>query len=469
MEKIVLSVKGMHCRSCEILLGGELRKVCGVSRVNVNANMGLVEIFSEDAIDKKVIANVIRNAGYAITSFDDSGGNKKEDDTPWLNRDPKVYRSLAISAVVLVALYYILRWLGLNNINFGGGQPSSLLIVLVVGLTAGLSTCMALVGGLVLGFAARYGEKHPMATPAQKFRPHLFFNLGRIVSYFVLGGIIALAGEAFKLSGTMLGLITIIVGSVMLVLGIQLTELFPRVSAGVVAMPSTISKALGMKGHETREYSNKNALVGGALTFFLPCGFTQAMQIYAVTSGSFIAGALIMSIFALGTAPGLLGIGGVVSLLGGNAMKNFYRFAGALVFVLAIVNLTHGINLTGWGVIDLSKPITKDTSAPPPASPANSSLKNVELGEGVQIARMDQVAYGYEPDYFEVKKGIKVKWIVNSKTQYSCASALMLPAMGIQEYLKPGENEFEFTPDETGTLRFSCAMGMYTGRFKVVE
>lgn len=468
-------VKGMHCRSCEIILGGELKKIRGVIRVNANSRNGHVEIFSEADIDRSKIVNVVKNAGYFIADnvTDEGGGNGKK---PWLSRDPKVYRSLAASAVILVILYYVLRALGLNKIDFGNGQPSSLLIVLVVGLTAGFSTCMALVGGLVLGFAARFAEKHPLASPAQKFRPHLFFNLGRIVSYFVLGGIIALAGEAFRLSGTMLGLITILVGLVMLVLGVQLTELFPRISSGVVALPSSIGKALGMKGHETREYSHKNAMIGGALTFFLPCGFTQAMQIYAVTSGSFISGALIMGIFALGTAPGLLGIGGLVSALKGNTMKHFYRFAGVLVLVLGVVNFAHGVNLAGWGSINFSKPksvqTTETNSSPSPPSSAERdmpNLRNVEFTADEQIARMEQLVYDYKPDYFEVKKGIKVKWIVNSQSQYSCAAALMMPAMGIQEYLNPGENVFEFTPDETGTLRFSCAMGMYTGSFKVVE
>ena len=253
----------------------------------------------------------------------------------------------------------------------------------------------------------------------------------------------------------------------MLVLGMQLTELFPRLSGGVISLPSSIGKALGMKGHETREYSHKNAMVGGALTFFLPCGFTQAMQLYAVTSGSFLSGALIMGIFALGTAPGLLGIGGVTSLLKGNSIKHFYRFAGVLVFVLAVVNMRNGLNLTGWGSISFPK--NTESSAPAAATPAKSSLKNVELIDGVQVARMDQVAYGYKPDYFEVKKGVKVRWIVDSKSQYSCAAALMLPAMGIQEYLNPGENVFEFTPQKAGNLNFSCSMGMYTGRFKVIE
>src|SRR3989344_5058005 len=463
MVKSLYIIKGMHCRSCEILLGGELKKMRGVEKVNVNFKTGRVEIISEAEIDRGKIANVVRATGYSLS--DDT--LEKDNVKTLISNDPKVYRSLLISSIALVFLYLILRSLGLNNISFGNGQPSSLLVVLTVGLTAGFSTCMALVGGLVLGFAARHAEKHPTATTAQKFRPHLFFNFGRIISYFILGGIIALIGEAFQLSGTVLGLITIAVGIVMLVLGMQLTELFPRLSGGVISLPSSLGKALGMKGHETREYSHKNAMVGGALTFFLPCGFTQAMQLYAVTSGSFLSGALIMGIFALGTAPGLLGIGGVTSLLKGNSIKHFYRFAGVLVLALAVVNMRNGLNLTGWGSISFSK--NTESSAPRAATPDKSSLKNVELIDGVQVARMDQVAYGYKPDYFEVKKGVKVRWIVDSKSQYSCAAALMLPAMGIQEYLNPGENVFEFTPQKTGNLNFSCSMGMYTGRFKVIE
>jgi sulfite exporter TauE/SafE len=161
-------------------------------------------------------------------------------------------------------------------------------VVLIVGLTAGISTCMALVGGLVLGISARFSEKHPEASPAQKFRPHIFFIIGRIISYFILGGVIGLLGKAFQLSGPSLGFLTIIVGVVMLILGAQLTEIFPRLSNGGLTLPSSISKFLGIKKHHQKEYSHTNSVLTGALTFFLPCGFTQAMQLYAMSTGKFL-------------------------------------------------------------------------------------------------------------------------------------------------------------------------------------
>lgn len=467
MDRKVFLIEGMHCRSCEILLGEKLRKISGVRKVNINAKTGKAEIFSDIDINIEKVENVVKDAGYSMGGGDDSG-------KPWFNNDPKVYQNLVISVIILGTLYFVARAFGLGSIGFGNGKPSSLLVVFTIGLTAGVSTCMALVGGLVLGFAARHTEKHPNATSAQKFRPHLYFNLGRVLSYFLLGGVIALLGKAFQLSGTALGLITVAVGGVMFVLGVQLTELFPRLANGALTLPASIGKIFGLRGHESKEYSHTNAMIGGALTFFLPCGFTQAMQIYAVSSGSFITGALIMGIFALGTTPGLLGIGGVTSIVEGPWIKRFYRFIGVLVLALAIVNLTHGFNLLGWkrNVSNDTKSTDNSSSTTSNASKNSSSsedLKNVTLENGVQIARMDQLANSYKPNSFVVKKGVPVKWIVTSKNPYSCAASLVMPSANISTYLESGENVLEFTPSKTGVMRFSCSMGMYTGSFKIVD
>ncbi|MEI6144712.1 MAG: sulfite exporter TauE/SafE family protein, partial [Candidatus Berkelbacteria bacterium] len=328
----------------------------------------------------------------------------------------------------------------------------------LIGLTAGVSSCMAMVGGLILGISARYAEKHPEATSGEKFRPHLFFQLGRILSYFLLGGLIGLIGHAFQLSSTFIGLLSIVVGTVMLTLGLQLTELFPKISSGGFSLPSGIAKILGIKNRQNREYSHANSMFLGALTFFLPCGFTQAMQLYALNSGNFWSGAAIMGIFALGTTPGLLGIGGLTSFLRGNTARKFFKFAGVVVVVFAVVNISNGLNLTGW----------KSTfGGRSNSSTADSSGAIITSENGVQVINMTQLAGGYEPNKFTIKQGIPVKWIINS-TSDTCASSISVPKMGIRQNLTHGENVIEFTPKNIGTLNFSCLMGMYTGSFNVV-
>lgn len=450
-NKILVSIKGMHCRSCEILVGDKLSEVSGVKRTVINYKKGVAEIhYSDKKPSIGEIENAIREAGYEL------GQDGKK---PLLSKNPEDYKDLGIAAFFLVGFYIIAKNLGLANINVGASNGSSLPVVFLVGLTAGLSTCMALVGGLILGISARHSELHPEATPMQKFRPHLFFNLGRIGGYALLGGILGSLGSVLQLSGGTLGILTILVGIVMLTLGLKLVGIFPRMENKNFSLPSGISKALGIKKHE-KEYSHKSSMFTGALTFFLPCGFTQAMQLYAISTGSFTRGFLIMGIFALGTAPGLLGIGGLTSVIKGIFAKRFFKFAGILVVLLAFFNISNGYSLAGWQLPSGSEQV---------AGTAVKNDPNVTIENGVQVVRMKEISSGYAPNKFTIKKGVPVKWVIDAQAPNSCASSLVVSSLNIRKTLKKGENIIEFTPQQTGKIPFSCAMGMYTGVFNVVD
>lgn len=455
MNKSIIPIKGMHCRSCEILIEEKLKEIPSIKNVQVNYKKANAIIYSKqplDLLETNTINKAIQEAGYDI-GVDDSKS--------WISLNPSEYWDLAKSLVLLLILYFIANKLGLFNINAGStNNPSNLSVVLLIGLTAGVSTCMALVGGLILGISARHSEKHPEATPAQKFRPHLFFVLGRIIAYFLLGGIIGLIGKAFQLSGPVLGFMTIAVGAVMLIMGAQLTEIFPRLSNGGLTLPSGISKFFGIKKHHDKEYSHANSMLVGALTFFLPCGFTQAMQLYAMSTGNFWSGAFIMGAFALGTAPGLLGIGGLTSVLKGAFAKKFFKFTGLLVVFLAIFNISNGYRLTGWKNIFAFERSAQVTAKDDP---------NVKIENSIQVVRMTQSAGGYKPNKFTIKKGIPVKWIINSTDSNTCAASISMPKQNVRKALRLGENIIEFTPKEIGDIKFTCSMGMYSGKFTVVE
>ena len=135
---------------------------------------------------------------------------------------------------------------------------------------------------------------------------------------------------------------TIGIGLVMIILGLQLTELFPRLSNKGITLPAGIAKFLGSI-KKTKGIQSQNALVLGGLTFFLPCGFTQAMQLVAISSGSFVTGSIVMGLFAIGTTPGLLGIGGLTSVIKGKFAKIFFKFAGVLVILFAYITLVMGL------------------------------------------------------------------------------------------------------------------------------
>lgn len=449
MEKTTVHIAGMHCRSCEILIEDELLKIPGVEKCIVSHTKGTAEIYHENKLDDQKISQAVSSVGYSVG----------KDEKLWLSKNPADYSDLLAIGIIVFIAYLLASNLGLFNlVGSTSNNFSSLPVVLLIGLTAGFSTCMALVGGLVLGASAKFAEKHPAATSLQKFKPHIFFNTGRVLSYFFFGGVIGFAGSFFQLSPLVLGILTIAVGGVMFLLGAQLINISPRLSKVNITLPKFITRALGIKEHHEKEYSHKNAMIGGAMTFFLPCGFTQAMQLYAISTGDPLKGAFTMGIFALGTAPGLLGIGGLTSVVKGAFARVFFKFAGIVVIALAFFNISNGYNLTG---IVLASPFN--------TTPRASADPNVTLENGVQVVRMIQNAGGYSPNTFTIKKGAPVKWIITSEDVNTCASSILAQALNIKSSLNLGENVFEFTPKEAGVIKFSCSMGMYRGAFNVVD
>ncbi len=449
MDTKTISIKGMHCKSCEILIEDELKNIKGVSAVDISHKTGSATIHYEGkSLNHADVVHAIKKAGYEL------GSNEK---LSLFSQNGNDYVELGFGLVILFLVYYIAKSLGLFSINLvASNNFASLPVVLLVGLTAGVSTCMALVGGLVLGVASRYSQDNPNASPREKFTPHLFFNVGRFISFFILGGVIGLIGSVFQLSSSVSGLLIIIVGLSMIFLGLQLTNIFPKLSAFSFTLPKGISKLLGVTTHQNSSYSHKSAALMGALTFFVPCGFTQAIQLYAMATGSFLTGALTMSIFALGTAPGLLSLGGVTSLVKGKSTGLFFKFVGLVVIAMAFFNISNGLKLAGIKT-NYSSEVTQD----------QEQDKNVAMINGVQVIHMEQNAQGYSPNIFTLKKNIPVKWIVKSVYPYSCASSLVVQKLNIKTNLTDKEQVFDFTPKDAGEIPFSCSMGMYSGTILV--
>lgn len=227
MKTQIVPIRGMHCRSCEIMITEHLERIPNVAKAEVSLKKKSAVITSSEAIADTRIRMAVEAAGYQVGA----------DDTPWYNKNPKVYRDVLIAIALVVPLLLLAERAGVTQAAVGSPLSQGVFMALIVGITAGVSTCMALVGGLVLGLSARHAEAHPEATAMQRFRPHLFFNASRIVAFFILGGLMGVIGSVFSLSGVTLGILMILVGVVMLILGLQLTELFPRLSSGGITLP----------------------------------------------------------------------------------------------------------------------------------------------------------------------------------------------------------------------------------------
>ncbi len=441
-NKLVVSIGGLHCKACELLSEDSLQRIKKVTRAVVNHKTGQAEIFYHgESPSLTEIKNNLEELGYKLNTKD-----KTDEKTN--------YNWVWLVVGIIIVYWFITRANFLDFSSILGQQEFSLPLALLVGLIAGVSTCLALVGGLVLGVATNYAQNHPEASRFQKFQPHLLFNAGRIVGFFLLGGLLGLVGSTFKLSPLFNGILIILVGLVILFLGLKLLNIFPALNDIDISLPKKFGR--GPKSN--------NAIILGALTFFLPCGFTQAMQIYALGTGNFVSGGLVMAFFAIGTTPGLLGIGGLASIMKGRNSNTFFRVAGAIVIFFALINLNNGFKLVQVSSAGAFALADKAQDEKIPATPDSGT----NIIDGAQTITMTESNRGYSPNHFTIIKDVPVRWIIDAQAPYSCASALIVPSLNIQKQLEPGENTIEFTPTKVGTIPFSCSMGMYTGSFTVI-
>ena len=197
------------------------------------------------------------------------------------------YLEIGAASLIVIAIIIALRQLDLLPRQFGVSETMSYGLVFVIGLVASVSSCIAVTGGLLVAVAAKYNEATANLTSMQRMKPHIYFNAGRILSYTLLGGVIGTLGSALTLSPEINGLLTLIASAVMILLGLQMLKLLPALTRFLPTMP----KSFGHFIHDLAERdANGGAFVLGAATFFLPCGFTQALQLYVLAKGSFTLG-----------------------------------------------------------------------------------------------------------------------------------------------------------------------------------
>ncbi|MCX6799688.1 MAG: sulfite exporter TauE/SafE family protein [Candidatus Falkowbacteria bacterium] len=239
-QKIIVPIKGMHCKSCEILLEDEFSKIAGVASCKADFKKRRIELIGSPSFSQFDLDKAAKLAGYSI------GETVVQ---PFFKITEYDIKDLSVAFLFLLAAYYIFQVLGLGNFSINATSGISMPIAVLVGLTAGFSTCMALVGGLVLGVATKHNEAHPEASAMEKFRPHLTFNFGRIVIFGILGGVLGAMGSTLKISPSVTGGLIILAGAVMLLMGLQLLEIFPRLNNFKITLPKSIARILGIEKH----------------------------------------------------------------------------------------------------------------------------------------------------------------------------------------------------------------------------
>ena len=361
---------------------------------------------------------------------------------------------------VFIVLFAIILYRAVQSTGWISGfgvqdQKLTLGISFLVGVAASFSSCLAVVGGMVIAFSEKY-QSEENSFLGNAFWPNLKFHIGRILTFFVLGGLLGLIGGKINLSGNFVSVYTILIAIVMGWLGLSILGLAPSISSFGIKTPKFMLRFWGRL--EDLEHQTVPYFLGG-LTFFLPCGFTQSMQIFALASGSFWSGASILSVFALGTMPVLFALGATASWARFEKMTFVNKAAGIIVILFAVYTLN-----SGFAIKKLAN--TERIKANVGANVVENNSQSAP-GEVFQKVEMKITNRGFEPNVLKVKNNIPVKFSIDGDGATGCTNKIVIPDLGVAKDIKKGENMIEFTPAKVGPITFSCWMGMVRGKFIV--
>ncbi len=323
-------VQGTHCEACKILIEDTLRDERGVHGVEVSLVHEHIIVSTDREEDAKFLAeewtSLFQKHGYALFL-----------EKPAVQDDSKALYYAGPLGLLILVLFILLQKSGVLNLGFDG--ELTYMTALMIGVIASLSTCLAVVGGLVLSLSAKISQD------VRSYRPFVSFHLGRLIGFALLGGVLGLMGGVFEINYRITAIFGIIVALVMIILGLNLLDVF----RGVKKIRTTLPR--GIFDRIMRIESGAFApFIIGIGTFFLPCGFTQSMQIAALASGSFASGSLIMVAFAFGTLPMLSALSfGSFRFSHTRYAPMFFKTAGVVVIGLGIFALMAG--MAGLGVI----------------------------------------------------------------------------------------------------------------------
>ena len=229
-----------------------------------------------------------------------------------------------------------------------------LLFIAALGFLGSFGHCVAMCGPLSVAFSLS-AKGQPDGWQQLKF--HGLLNLGRIVSYVVVGAAIGGLSSVAIAGGQMAGLgsllrrvMALVTGS--LLIGLGLRQINPRL------LPSLpfFHPILGLNWHDRLNRSMTRAseleqwwtpALLGSIWGLIPCGFLYVAQLKAAETGDLWLGAATMLSFGLGTMPAMLAIGLSASRLSGDRRSQLFRLGGWLTLTVGVLTLFRSGGTTG--------------------------------------------------------------------------------------------------------------------------
>ncbi|MDR1429056.1 MAG: sulfite exporter TauE/SafE family protein, partial [Spirochaetaceae bacterium] len=333
METLTIRIGGMTCVNCQNRIEARLNATCGIEYARVSFTSGTATLgYDPSLITEKEIAAIIESLDYKVLG----------------DTERRPVSQIAGPLVLILALYMLLRGLGIGSLTSAfplaeAGMGYGMLFVM--GLVTSLH-CVAMCGGINLSQSiprapVQDGRK-TRPLDLQAFLPPVLYNAGRILSYTAVGIIVGALGRVLTVSGRFQGAVQLIAGAFMVIMGLTMLDLFPALRRFNPRLPKFFTKKI-----QEQKTLDKGPLVIGLLNGLMPCGPLQAMQLYALSTGSPVAGGISMFLFSAGTAPLMFGIGALSGVLSRKFTGLVMKIGAVLVTVMGMSMFSYGFGLSG--------------------------------------------------------------------------------------------------------------------------
>ena len=464
-----LKIDGMTCINCENKIRTKLKSTLGIINAKVSYTYSTAIITYDSSIirlneivgiiehlDYKVLTNEMKSNQASDQNAGRRNGQKTGNPQTQKLGDKPNYTKLLGVIIIIFAIYMVTKMFG--GLNVFNVFPQAELgmsygMLFIIGILTSIH-CVAMCGGINLSQCVP--QKQPASltkSGASTIAPSLLYNAGRVISYTVVGGFVGAVGSVVSFSGPAKGLVQLAAGIFMVIMGLNMLNIFPWLRRFNLHMP----KIFATKINEQKIH--KGPLVVGLLNGLMPCGPLQAMQLYALSTGDPVKGAMSMFIFSLGTVPLMFGLGALSTLLSKKFTSKMMTASAVLVVILGVFMFSSGMSLSGIRLPSFN------------ASAKNSStnVNAAKTENGVQVVTTGLPSGRYEP--ITVQKGVPVKWIIQARDGEinGCNNRIVIPEFNKEKALEVGDNIIEFTPTESGTFGYSCWMGMIRSKITVVD
>lgn len=257
---------------------------------------------------------------------------------------------------------------------------ADVLLFLAIGLLGG-AHCIGMCGPLVTIYAnnmnarradggtahERVGRESHLTT--YEVRQHALFNVGRTLSYTLVGALMgALGGVVFlgvdqvgAAADLVRGVVGVAIGALVVVIGTYYVA--GRMTAGL-HLPGTGRVTTWMTAWVERLASGPGIVGLGGLHGLLPCPILYPAYLYAFASGSPVAGGVALAALGVGTIPAVFVYGTLVESVDAVHRRRVHRLLGVAFLALGYVLFAHGLMSLGYHVPHPELPFWDPLEAP---------------------------------------------------------------------------------------------------------